>query len=82
MWLAVIGVLNSAVSVYYYLRVVVELFMREEEAPAEGAEAQSRPAFSLPLAAAVGVAAWGVLQFGIWPESLLDLAGQAVLFLR
>jgi NADH-quinone oxidoreductase subunit N len=32
--LAVIGVLNSALSLYYYLRVVVTLYMQKSEAPA------------------------------------------------
>ena len=35
-WLAVIGVLNSAVAAYYYLRIVVVMYMREPEgAPTE-----------------------------------------------
>ncbi len=28
-WLVVIGVLNTAVSVYYYLRLIVVMFFRE-----------------------------------------------------
>ena len=32
-WLAIIGVLNSLVSVYFYLRPVVQMYMSE---PAEG----------------------------------------------
>ena len=35
-WLAVIGVLNSAVAAYYYLRVIVYMYMREPERPADG----------------------------------------------
>lgn len=35
-WLAVIGVLTSLISAYYYLRVVVVMYMREGEAQAEG----------------------------------------------
>src|SRR5262245_36285693 len=31
-WLAVVGVLNSAVAAYYYLRVIVYMYMREPEA--------------------------------------------------
>jgi NADH-quinone oxidoreductase subunit N len=74
--LAVIGVLNSAVSVYYYLRVVVQMFMRESDS--------ALPAlpFSLPLAAAILVSVWGVLQFGVLPSPLLEAAGRAVLFLK
>ena len=34
-WLAVIGVLNSAVAAYYYLRIIVYMYMREPDgAPA------------------------------------------------
>ncbi|MBI4732074.1 MAG: NADH-quinone oxidoreductase subunit N [Chloroflexi bacterium] len=35
-WLAVIGVLTSLISAYYYLRVVVVMYMREGESQAEG----------------------------------------------
>jgi NADH-quinone oxidoreductase subunit N len=31
-WLAVLGVVNSAISLYYYLRVVVFMFMKNEAA--------------------------------------------------
>jgi len=74
--LAVIGVLNSAVSVYYYLRVTVQMYMRESEEKLPGVP------FSLPLALAVAVSAWGVLYLGVLPASLLDKAASAVLFLR
>jgi len=74
--LAVIAVLNSAVSVYYYLRVIVQMFMRESDSALP-----SLP-FSLPLAAAILVSVWGVLQLGILPSPLLDVAGRAVLFLK
>ncbi|MGC8780339.1 MAG: NADH-quinone oxidoreductase subunit N, partial [Anaerolineae bacterium] len=33
-WLAIVGVLNSALAAYYYLRVTVSMFMAEEPAPA------------------------------------------------
>jgi NADH-quinone oxidoreductase subunit N len=74
--LAVIGVLNSAVSVYYYLRVTVQMYMRESE--------QALPAavFSLPLGLAVFLAAWGVLQLGMKPSPLIEAARQAVIFLN
>src|SRR4029079_16336623 len=34
-WLAVIGVLNSAVSLYYYIRVVVFMYLKKETAGCE-----------------------------------------------
>ena len=45
-WLAVLGVLNSAISLYYYLRVVVFMFMKNE---ATG----SQPVLAPGLAAAL-----------------------------
>jgi len=72
-WLAVIGVLNSAAAAYYYLRVVVNMYMREPE----GAPAVVMPSFAGGLA--VVVALWGIIQLGIFPAPLFDLAQSAVL---
>ncbi|MBN1659074.1 MAG: NADH-quinone oxidoreductase subunit N, partial [Anaerolineae bacterium] len=60
-WLAIVGVINSVISAYYYLRVVAAMYMRE--AP-EGRRADGLcPA----LAAGVGIAAVAVVVLGIWP---------------
>jgi NADH-quinone oxidoreductase subunit N len=72
-WLAVIGVLNSAAAAYYYLRIIVNMYMREPE----GAPAVIMPSFAGALA--VAVALWGVIQLGIFPAPLFDLAQSAVL---
>jgi NADH-quinone oxidoreductase subunit N len=70
--LVIIGVLNSLVSVYYYLRVVVIMFMHPPQA-----EAQRIPiAFGAALVLLISV--WGVLQMGILPDSLLSLAQASV----
>jgi len=66
-WLAVIGVLNSAVSLYYYLRVVVFMFMK-------GEAAGSRPVLSPALATALVVALAGTLILGIYPQPVFELA--------
>lgn len=66
-WLAVIGVLNSAVSLYYYLRVVVFMFMKHEAAG-------SQPALSPALAAALVVTLAGTLVLGVYPRPLFELA--------
>jgi NADH-quinone oxidoreductase subunit N len=71
-WLAVIGVLNSAVAAYYYLRVIVVMYMRDPEART----AALVPSFSGGLAVAVSL--WGVVQLGVLPARLLDLAQAAV----
>jgi NADH-quinone oxidoreductase subunit N len=71
-WLAVIGVLNSAVAAYYYLRVIVYMYMRE----AEEEPAALTPSFAGGLA--LVVALWGVIHLGILPASFLDRAQAAL----
>ncbi|HOG29461.1 MAG TPA: NADH-quinone oxidoreductase subunit N [Vicinamibacterales bacterium] len=66
-WLAVIGVLNSAVSLYYYLRVVVFMFMKHEAAG-------SQPALSPALTTALVVTLAGTLVLGVYPRPLFELA--------
>ena len=73
-WLAVIGVLNSAASIYYYLRLVVFMYM----VPAEGEVPVPRPprfAFSMALCASAAV----VLVLGVVPRSVLEIAERSVL---
>jgi NADH-quinone oxidoreductase subunit N len=70
--LAVIGVLNSVISVYYYFRVIVVMYMNEPS---------SEPSIASSSAAAfcaVVLAALGTLQIGLFPARLLDLARQSV----
>ena len=72
-WLAVIGVLNSAAAAYYYLRVIVSMYMREPD----GTPAVIVPSFAGALAAMVAL--WGVIQLGVFPGPLFDLAQSAIL---
>jgi NADH-quinone oxidoreductase subunit N len=72
-WLAVIGVLNSAVAAYYYLRLIVFMYMRE---PVEGPPTVLVPSVAGSLALVVSV--WGVVQLGVLPAPLLSLAQAAV----
>ena len=72
-WLAVIGVLNSAVAAYYYLRLIVYMYMRE---PDRGAPTVMVPSVAGCLA--LVVALWGVVQLGVMPAPLFDLAQSAV----
>ncbi|HEX7929124.1 MAG TPA: NADH-quinone oxidoreductase subunit N [bacterium] len=76
-WLTVIGVLNSVVSIYYYLRIVVVMYMQRP-----GPDAlTTRPATSLSLYAAIGLAVIGVLYLGIFPSSSIDLSLHSVAML-
>jgi NADH-quinone oxidoreductase subunit N len=71
-WLAIIGVMNSLVSVYYYLRITVLMYMKP-------AEADLGPVtFSPAQTAVVAITAAGVLFIGIFPGGLYNLALNAV----
>lgn len=70
--LAVVGVLASLVSVYYYLSVPVALFMGKPSQQAER-EAAERPAVMAPLAGAtVLVCGFLVVILGLMPGLVLD----------
>jgi NADH-quinone oxidoreductase subunit N len=74
-WLAVIGVVNSLISAFYYLRVVYSMYMQ----PLPRREPNFVPSF--PIGAAAAVAALGVLLLGIYPTPILDAARTAILSL-
>jgi NADH-quinone oxidoreductase subunit N len=67
-WLTIIGVLNSGVGAYYYLRIIVMMYMREsrKEVPV------TRVPFALGLALAVCLVA--TLYFGVFPSRVLQYA--------
>ena len=73
-WLAVIGVINSAISAYFYLNIVVTMYMKGEP--------ENPPAVlnSLPLKIVVLVGALGVAYIGVFPGSLLDVALKSITF--
>jgi NADH-quinone oxidoreductase subunit N len=75
-WLAIIGLINSVIGAYYYLRVLVYMYMRE---PAAGAPV-AVPMRSGYVAAALIVSAILVLVLGITPTRYLDLALGAATF--
>jgi NADH-quinone oxidoreductase subunit N len=78
-WLAVVGLVFSAVSAYYYMRVVMLMYMREPEPSAgESSRLVSSPALSVVLACAVA----GVIVLGLFPTPLVSLALQSVLQLK
>ena len=66
-WLAVAGVLNSAISLYYYIRVVVFMYLKKEMIGSE-------PKTSGPLALALGVAVVATIALGIYPRQLFEIA--------
>jgi NADH-quinone oxidoreductase subunit N len=68
-WLAIIAVLMSAVSMFYYLRLVVAMYLRE------GREAEFAITPSLRLVA--GVCLVVTLVLGILPSALIDQVTQS-----
>ncbi len=71
-WLTVLGVLNSAVAAYYYLRVIVTMYMQEPD----GQSASVAPSFAGGLALTIAVI--GVVLLGLMPAPFVDLAQVAV----
>jgi NADH-quinone oxidoreductase subunit N len=71
--LAIIAVVNSAISAYYYLGVMVKMYMRD---PAPGA-AKAAPMKSFYLVATILAAGFMVLQLGLLPQRWLALATEA-----
>jgi NADH-quinone oxidoreductase subunit N len=71
-WLAVVGVLLSAVSAYYYLRVVMLMYMKE---PLTQTKLKASPAVAVALWVTVLV----VLALGVYPSPLVDYAQSALL---
>ena len=67
-WLVIIGVLNSAVGAYYYLRIIVAMYMRE---PREEMAVTPVP---VALGVALACSVLATLYLGILPGRVLDLA--------
>jgi NADH-quinone oxidoreductase subunit N len=69
-WLAVVGVVNSVISAYYYLRVVKVMYLSDP--PGE-----ERLDSGMPIRLAMLATVAGVLVFGIYPGPLIELAKTA-----
>ena len=67
LWLAVVGVIFSAISAYFYLRVIMVMYMHE---PKEEFRLATAPSLTLALAVAV----IAVLYIGVMPSRVLDFA--------
>jgi NADH-quinone oxidoreductase subunit N len=74
-WLAVIGVINSLISVFYYVRVIYVLYMRPLP------DRQPDYVFYFSICATASVAALGTLLLGIYPTAVLAAAQSAILCL-
>jgi NADH-quinone oxidoreductase subunit N len=72
-WLAVIGVLTSVISVFFYLRIVVMMYMTPS-----GESISRFPSVPKIAGAALVLSALAIFYLGILPTQLIDLAQQSI----
>ena len=68
-WLAILGLLNSAVGAYYYLRILVVMYMQEP-----GEAVLDLEPLPLGMKAVLLTSLAGILLLGIFPSALLEFA--------
>ena len=70
-WLTIIGVLNSGIGAYYYLRIIVMMYMRESR--------KEVPVTPVPFALRVALTACmlGTIYLGIFPGGMLQYAQES-----
>lgn len=71
-WLSILGLLNSAVAAYYYLRIIVVMYFHE---PGESMESLAPAALGIQVT--MWCAALATLALGIYPSFVLEMAGRA-----
>jgi NADH-quinone oxidoreductase subunit N len=76
MGLVIIGVINSAIAAYYYLRIIVVMYMRE--AREAGPVAAISPGLGVALALSLAV----TIYLGVLPGRVLEYANRSVELLR
>jgi NADH-quinone oxidoreductase subunit N len=76
LWLAVVGVVCSAIAAFFYVRVIVLMYF---SAPADDATAVASP--SALTTVAIGIGALMTVLLGIVPGPLLDLATRSAQFI-
>jgi NADH-quinone oxidoreductase subunit N len=72
-WLAAVAMLSAVIAAFLYLRIAVSMYMAE---PAEGEDAH----VAVPVGATVALTLCVIVTLGagIWPDSISDLARDAV----
>lgn len=81
-WLVVVAVLNSVISVYYYLSPVVAMYFEGGRSPQAAANIDQMDIShkSVPIGHAVFAVIWiaflGVILFGLFPSTLLEIFRQ------
>ncbi|MBC7927261.1 MAG: NADH-quinone oxidoreductase subunit N [Bryobacteraceae bacterium] len=76
-WLTILGLLNSAVAAFYYLRLIVVMYMNEP-----GESTDTLQPMSAGTSAALWASAVGTVVLGIFPGFVLDFAGRSAHFVK
>ena len=72
-WVAVIGVLTSAISLYYYFRIVLNMYLRDSD------QTTPVPLKAPALVGAIAFCALATLLLGIIPGPFIELAKRSML---
>lgn len=72
-WVAVIGVVTSAISLYYYFRIVLNMYLRDSD------QATPAPLRAPALVGAIAFCALATLVLGIIPGPFIELAKSSML---
>ncbi len=70
-WLTIIGMLNSAIGAYYYLRIIVVMYMKEAR------DQTPIPAIPLGLGSALAISLAATIYLGVLPGRVLDYASRS-----
>jgi NADH-quinone oxidoreductase subunit N len=76
-WLAVIGLANSGIACFYYLRLLAALYARPSQAASSSADAAPQTSLTLPAGLGLAAAALATLMLGVFPGHVLSLAQRA-----
>ena len=76
-WLTILGLVNSAIAAYYYLKIIVAIYMQE---PGASMITLNPPTFGLRVA--LWASAIGVLVLGIFPATLLSFVSSTAAAFR
>ena len=77
--IAIIGVINSVVSVYYYLRITIAMYMKENTNTLSN---KSTIKFNPAVVIAIIVSVYGVLRMGLFPSDYIEMAQRSLIALQ
>jgi NADH-quinone oxidoreductase subunit N len=70
LWLAIAAILNSALSLYYYVRVIKYMYVDE-------GSIKDKIKVPWSMTAAVAICVIATIVLGVWPDPVIDICEQA-----